>query len=99
MGSATGTSRREDTCSTLGKEATGTPADGVAAAAAAALAAAAAGLKKRLRLCNLLRFCSGLSVGEAALPIPATTATMIRVKRSEERRVGKECRCRWGRWQ
>src|SRR5438270_3987130 len=82
MGSATGTSRKEDTCSTLGKEATGTPADGVAAAvaAAAAFAAAAAGLKNRLRLCNLLRFCSWVSVGEAALPTLATTATMTRVK-------------------
>src|SRR5207302_2046625 len=63
MGSATGTSRREDTCSTLGKEATGTPADGVAAAAAAALAAAAAGLKKRLRLCNHVSIpCPPLSI-------------------------------------
>src|SRR5690606_41226922 len=40
----------------------------------------------------------GVADGYGYHPVPVPVLPVTRIARSEERRVGKECRSRWSRW-
>src|SRR5260370_30547067 len=51
--------------------------------------------KTGLQLRSLIKKSGELEISLASVPVPEPGADEVVVRRSEERRVGKECRSRW----